>query len=456
MHGIIRNRVVLAGLVLFFFCLAAAAGCMSGTSNVPSIQGNLRGANATGNSDKSGDEWPMFRGGLSNNGTTTTTAASSTAPFWTYTGTTSVFSGAVVAGGRVFAPTADSMYCFNATTGALIWKNLTMVGGIDGSCAIAGGLVYVGVTSTVDKVYCLNATTGWTKWTYNMAGDIHSSPAVSGGNVYIGDNAMGLTLLNASNGFYKNTYNTGSTQGAPAVVGGRVYISNNHNIVCLNAANLAVIWIRAAAPVGWFLTSTPTVYGSAVYVAANRLICLATSDGSVLWNSSTTAPSLSPGGYGSPAAAGGCVYIGSGSAGAGVYCLNAATGAILWNTPITGYQDSTPSISLAGVTGVPERLYIGSSNKVLYCLNATTGTSLWTYTTGGRITCSPAITNGRVYIGSEDFKVYCLPMILTALPTSPPPDIAGSPLPFVMGVMVLAITGIVVRARRRHYLVKKP
>jgi outer membrane protein assembly factor BamB len=142
------------------------------------------------------------------------------------------------------------------------------------------------------------------------------------------------------------------------------------------------------------------------------------------------------------------VYIGSdvSNPGAGVYCLSAATGIIMWNTPITGYQDSTPSISLAGVTGTPERLYIGSSNKVLYCLNAMTGASLWTYTTGGRITCSPALTKGRVYFGSEDFKVYCLPMILT---TTPPPDnpVPGYSIPFVLAAVGIAISGIVIRSR---------
>ncbi|MFQ6076470.1 MAG: PQQ-binding-like beta-propeller repeat protein, partial [Candidatus Bathyarchaeia archaeon] len=34
---------------------------------------------------------------------------------------------------------------------------------------------------------------------------------------------------------------------------------------------------------------------------------------------------------------------------------------------------------------------------------------LWTYTTGGSIhTSSPTIADGRVFIGSRDYKVYCL------------------------------------------------
>ncbi|MEX2758733.1 MAG: PQQ-binding-like beta-propeller repeat protein [Candidatus Sigynarchaeota archaeon] len=184
-------------------------------------------------------------------------------------------------------------------------------------------------------------------------------------------------------------------------------------------------------------------------VAGYGLKCLSANDGSVVWNSTITAPGLSPSGYGSPAVIGGRVYIGSETPGSGVYCLDASTGSILWNTPIPGYQWSTPSISASGST--PERLYIGSSNNVLYCLNAMTGAILWNYTTGGRITASPAIVNGRVYIGSEvpsAGKIYCLPMILTT--TQPPSNpIPGYSIPFVIVAVGIAIAGIKIRARRK-------
>ncbi len=453
MRSFIRNRFFTVGLVLLLFCLAPAAGWMNGTFNAPSILGTVCSSNSTGNSDKSGDEWPMFRGGLSNNGTTTTTAESRSSPFWIYTGIMSVYSGAVVTGGRVYAPTANSLYCFDATTGAVIWQNLTGVGGIDGAVAVAGGYVYVGVTSTVDRLYCLNATTGWIVWSYNFntAGGMHSSPAVSGGYVYVGSNGDGLTMLNAATGAFEHNYNQGSVQGAPAVVGGRVYVSIYHYVACLSATDLSQIWRVSVASISAYLTSTPTVYGSYVYVVGNRLLCLSTTDGSVHWN----ATSLSPSWSGSPAVAGGYVYIGASAPVSGVYCLNADTGATVWNTPMAG-DKFAPSLSLAAGTGTPDMLYIGTSNKMLYCLNAMTGASLWTFTVGGRITCSPAITNGRVYIGSEvpsGGEVYCLPMILT---TSTTPDIAGSPLLFVTGIMILAIAGIIVRARRKQYLVNTP
>jgi outer membrane protein assembly factor BamB len=42
----------------------------------------------------------------------------------------------------------------------------------------------------------------------------------------------------------------------------------------------------------------------------------------------------------------------------------------------------------------------------VYALNARTGAKLWSYTTGNDVESSPAVSNGMVYVGSYDGKVY--------------------------------------------------
>ena len=37
-----------------------------------------------------------------------------------------------------------------------------------------------------------------------------------------------------------------------------------------------------------------------------------------------------------------------------------------------------------------------------------TNNTIWSYTTGDYVCSSPAVANGRVYVGSNDDKVYCL------------------------------------------------
>ena len=74
----------------------------------------------------------------------------------------------------------------------------------------------------------------------------------------------------------------------------------------------------------------------------------------------------------------------------------------LWNYPVNvGIVQSSPAITNG-------RLYEGSTDHKIYCLNATTGAFIWSYTTGDNVYSSPAVTGGRVYVESYDDKLYCL------------------------------------------------
>ena len=54
-------------------------------------------------------------------------------------------------------------------------------------------------------------------------------------------------------------------------------------------------------------------------------------------------------------------------------------------------------------------VYVGSEDDNVYALNASTGALIWKYATGGMImVSSPAVADGRVYIGSNDYNVYSL------------------------------------------------
>jgi len=74
---------------------------------------------------------------------------------------------------------------------------------------------------------------------------------------------------------------------------------------------------------------------------------------------------------------------------------------LLWSYTTGGSVRSSPA-----VTG--DRVYVGSDDGKIYCLNADSGSPIWSYATGSSVFSSPAVTGDRVYIGSDDGKIYCL------------------------------------------------
>jgi len=72
-----------------------------------------------------------------------------------------------------------------------------------------------------------------------------------------------------------------------------------------------------------------------------------------------------------------------------------------WNYTTGEWVSSSPAVA-------DGKVYIGSADFKIYCLDATTGASIWNYTTGDWVCSSPAVADGRVYVGSADGEVYCL------------------------------------------------
>ena len=84
---------------------------------------------------------------------------------------------------------------------------------------------------------------------------------------------------------------------------------------------------------------------------------------------------------------------------------NVGTLQLKWKNPVgasfAGGSESSPAMA----NGV---VYFGSDDFNVYALNASTGAKLWSFTTGDQVVSSPAVANGVVYIGSEDHNLYAL------------------------------------------------
>ena len=80
------------------------------------------------------------------------------------------------------------------------------------------------------------------------------------------------------------------------------------------------------------------------------------------------------------------------------------------STPKVLWTFSDDDNSLQGSPAIADgKLYIGSANGNIYCLNATNGHEIWlSFKINAEIQSSPAIANGFLYIIGRDGGIYCL------------------------------------------------
>jgi parallel beta-helix repeat protein len=78
------------------------------------------------------------------------------------------------------------------------------------------------------------------------------------------------------------------------------------------------------------------------------------------------------------------------------------------NTNNTVWSYRTGDVVSSSPAVVDGRVFVGSNDNNVYCLKGSTGAKIWNYTTAGSVDSSPAVVDGRVFVGSQDDNIYCL------------------------------------------------
>ena len=71
-----------------------------------------------------------------------------------------------------------------------------------------------------------------------------------------------------------------------------------------------------------------------------------------------------------------------------------------WTFTTRARVESSPAIA-------DGRVFVGSNDGRFYVLHLGTGEKLWEFDAGAPLSASPAIANGRIVIGSQDGKLFC-------------------------------------------------
>ncbi len=144
--------------------------------------------------------------------------------------------------------------------------------------------------------------------------------------------------------------------------------------------------------------------------------------------------------YSSPALAGGSVFMTSANKGVfrdrgAIYRLDAGNGAVQWKAEPSGFRAtfSSPAVG-GGYVVCGEGLHYTRSARIC-CFKAETGALVWMVETKSHVESSPALYDGKVYVGAGDDGFYCLSVaprpdgkqVLWHLPGSQYPDCEASP-----------------------------
>jgi outer membrane protein assembly factor BamB len=299
--------------------------------------------------------------------------ASTGANIWNFPIVSYAYSAPAVVNGRVYVDSANGgVYSLDSSRGLQVW-NYSTGDSFDSSPTVINDLVYV--ESTYGDIYCLNAASGDRVWNFSTGSTASgSSPAVSGGYVYVGNKGGGVFCLDASNGSVIWNVTVGGAVGSPTFSNGCVYLgSTDGNAYCLNASDGAKVWnytteYNSNGPshnYHWGNTvSDPAVAYGKVYVGSSDFLvyCLDASSGNQIWNYTTEAEV-----YSSPAVAGGCVLAGSYDG--NVYCLNATNGSELWSFP-AGVFSPVDAAGSAGSPAIAGGVIYVFGNGIIYALAA--------------------------------------------------------------------------------------
>jgi cobaltochelatase CobN len=213
---------------------------------------------------------------------------------------------------------------------------------------------------------------------------------------------LGLYCLDKSDGSVIWNTSIGEDGGVstPAIAGDRVFVgSRNGDMYCVNAGNGTAIWNVTIDPdPGYYgVASSPLIYDEVVYVVSHSdgILHAIDFDGVEQWTYSASGNSNM---YMSAATDGSRIFFGGGKA---MHCVDIETQTVTWTYPVSRMVTTTPAVENGIVY-----FATGKGEKKLYAVNTTTGDLVWSRYLYGSIS-SPAISNGRIYIGDDDWRLNC-------------------------------------------------
>lgn len=255
---------------------------------------------------------------------------------------------------------------------------------------------------------------GGLAWRTETDGTVRSSPAVSRDRVYVGSSDGQLYALDRATGAVRWKYPAGgSVLSSPAVANGLVLFTRRDGVlVALDAARGSVRWtVKTGTELpfpwgreGWdFYVSSPVIAGDLAIFAAGdgNIYALDVATGRQRWRYAAGTLFRS-----SPAVAEGHIVVGG--ADGYVYALG-LDGALRWRgetegATLSSEKEGFDRKTIQGSPAIADgKVYVGSRDAYLYAFDLRDGKRLWRVGKPAPwVVTSPVVWNGRIYYGSSD------------------------------------------------------
>jgi outer membrane protein assembly factor BamB len=345
--------------------------------------------------DTPADNWAQFRGNHELTGVSQSKVPDSLKQLWTYDAGDSIESSAAIVGGTVFVGSQKGeLVALSLDNGSVYWKFPTGSPIGESSPAYSGGVVYIGDLG--GWLNALNASDGKKLWAFKTNGEIKSSPVVVGDRVLIGSYDEQLYCLSTKDGSLKWSFKTnGPVHSTPSISGGMAFIAGCDEV--FRAIRIADGKEMFNVASGSYTGASPALRNGAAFYGTfdNEVLSVNLAQKQIAWRYEH--PQRKFPYYSSAAVTSSQVVVGGRDK--MVHGLTMA-GKAAWTFMTRARVESSPAIA-------DGRVFVGSNDGRFYVLNLSSGAKLWEFDAGAPLSASPAIANGRIVIGSQDGKLFC-------------------------------------------------
>jgi outer membrane protein assembly factor BamB len=327
----------------------------------------------------------------------------------------------VIGDGQLFVmDTEGTIHAYDAKTGAAHWTKSFKIEGDSAAAVFGGGASFDGgrvyVTTGIGDVAALDAKTGQQFWKVKPAGPLRGSPTIAYNSVYVMTQDNQVIALNSDDG--KLLWNESASTGlsgvfgvaAPAAGQGTVISGfSTGELVAYRYENGRTLWSDALARTSLSTTvgvltdidADPIIDRGQVFALGQggRMAAYELVTGQRIWE-------LNLAGISTPAIAGDWIFVITDDA--KLLCIARSSGKVRWLTQLAAFKNEkkrkTP-VFWSGPVLANNRLWLTNSQGEVVSVSATDGTKQDFTRLGGRISLSPVVAGGTLYILDDDGKI---------------------------------------------------